>query len=133
MEISRAFHFADRSHPYSGDANAAGRAPQSAETTFAQDSTDASQAQQAKPHDRDSRTGGSPSDLTHLRRAVDEVNQHLGKRDTRVELQYDPAANRIWLNIVDQHTGQVIQEIPPEGIRRLLEGDLQGLISDKII
>ncbi|MCL6633711.1 MAG: flagellar protein FlaG [Alicyclobacillus herbarius] len=70
---------------------------------------------------------------TTLQKAIDAVNQHLAPRQMRVEFQYDDKANRLFVNVIDVRTGQLVQEIPPEGVRRLLEGRTEGILSDGTI
>lgn len=43
-----------------------------------------------------------------------------------VQIAHDEPANQIWINIVDQATGQVIMKIPPEALR---EAQMQPRIS----
>ena len=46
-----------------------------------------------------------------------------------VQIARDEPANQIWINIVDQATGQVIMKIPPEALR---EAQLQMRVSGSV-
>ncbi|WP_067934785.1 flagellar protein FlaG [Alicyclobacillus kakegawensis] len=79
--------------------------------------------------------GSAPGqvDSPTLQKAIDAVNQQLAPRAMRVEFQYDDKANRVFVNLLDAKTGQLLLEIPPDGVRRILEGDVGGIISDETI
>jgi uncharacterized FlaG/YvyC family protein len=72
------------------------------------------------------------TDRDSVDKALEELNKKLESSGTRVELAPDRPPNHLWLNIVDQATGQVIQEFPPEGLRHFMEtGSVKGITFDK--
>lgn len=81
----------------------------------------------------------TPSTLEHradsskIQKAVDDINQKLQHEDREVVFDYDPKINRVWLNVIDKNTGQVLDEMPPKIIRQMIEslGDIKGLVIDK--
>jgi uncharacterized FlaG/YvyC family protein len=70
-------------------------------------------------------------DRDKLAKAVEELNKRLVSGSTEVVMDFDAPANRIWLNVIDKTTGEVIQKIPPEGLRKYLESNsIAGLALD---
>jgi len=66
-----------------------------------------------------------------LQKGVDKLNQLLAGSRTRVEIDAQAPKNRLWLNVVEQSTGQVIQRFPPEGLRNFMEtSNAKGLTMD---
>lgn len=75
-----------------------------------------------------SQGGFSPVDL---QKSVDKLNQMLAGSQTKVEVDAKSPANQLWLNVVDQSTGKVIQRFPPEGLRNFMEtSSTKGLALD---
>jgi uncharacterized FlaG/YvyC family protein len=72
-----------------------------------------------------------PVDRDKLAKAVEELNRRLVSGSTEVVMDFDAPANRIWLNVIDKTTGEVIQKIPPEGLRKYLDSNsIAGLALD---
>ncbi|WP_035487427.1 flagellar protein FlaG [Alicyclobacillus contaminans] len=70
-------------------------------------------------------------DMDRLKRAVDELNQHLAGMQTQVVFDPQSPPNELWLNVVDKQSGQVIQKFPPEGLRKFAESrQITGLTVD---
>jgi uncharacterized FlaG/YvyC family protein len=70
-------------------------------------------------------------DRDKLAKAVEELNRRLVSGSTEVVMDFDAPANRIWLNVIDKTTGEVIQKIPPEGLRKYLDSNsIAGLALD---
>jgi uncharacterized FlaG/YvyC family protein len=70
-------------------------------------------------------------DRDKLAKAVEELNKRLVSGSTEVVMDFDAPANRIWLNVIDKTTGEVIQKIPPEGLRKYLDSNsIAGLALD---
>jgi len=61
-------------------------------------------------------------DIASLQKTVSQINHHLTESNTRVVFEVDNQVHRIWLNVVNQSTGQVVAEIPPETVRHILQG-----------
>src|SRR5690554_5395638 len=55
-----------------------------------------------------------------LDKAVDDTNKILLHRDDRFEFKVHEGTNRIMVKLVDNKTGDVIKEIPPEKILDLV-------------
>lgn len=65
-------------------------------------------------------------------KALEDINRRLAESSLRVEFDTTAPPNQLWLNVIDQDTGEVIQKIPPEGTRRLLEDPgAKGIVIDK--
>jgi uncharacterized FlaG/YvyC family protein len=81
----------------------------------------------------DTSTSVQKADASKIQKAVDDLNRKMQHEDRAVVFDYDPKANRVWLNVVDKTTGKVLDEMPPEIIRKLVQslGDIKGLIIDK--
>jgi uncharacterized FlaG/YvyC family protein len=70
-------------------------------------------------------------DRDQLAKAVEELNRRLVSGSTEVVMDFDAPANRIWLNVIDKTTGEVIQKIPPEGLRKYIDSNsIAGLALD---
>lgn len=65
-----------------------------------------------------------PGNEFNLTQAVDQLNQTLMQSNLKVEVAQKEPTNQVWLNVVDKTTGQVIQRIPPEGLRQSVETQL---------
>ncbi|MCL6547314.1 MAG: hypothetical protein K6T30_00220 [Alicyclobacillus sp.] len=59
--------------------------------------------------------GKGPDDRGSLGQTVGEAVR------TEKVVRYDPVSRSVWVNEVDSATGQVVEEIPPEAIRRMLQ------------
>jgi uncharacterized FlaG/YvyC family protein len=95
-------------------------AAESLNTTSASTSAEHSQPEATQSVDRDK-----------LAKAVEELNKRLVSGSTEVVMDFDAPANRIWLNVIDKTTGEVIQKIPPEGLRKYLDSNsIAGLALD---
>jgi uncharacterized FlaG/YvyC family protein len=72
------------------------------------------------------------TDNDNVQKVLEELNKKLESSGTRVELAPDRPPNDLWFNVVDKTTGHIIQEFPPEGLRRFQEtGALTGLTIDR--
>lgn len=73
------------------------------------------------------------ADSSRVQKAIDDINRKLQHQDQEVVFDYDPKANRVWLNVIDKTTGKVLDELPPDIIRKLADslGDIKGLVIDK--
>lgn len=73
------------------------------------------------------------TDSSKIQKAVEDINRKLQHEDREVVFDYDPKVNRVWLNVVDKKTGQVLDELPPKVIRQMIDslGDIKGLVIDK--
>lgn len=60
-------------------------------------------------------------DVAKTKKAVDDLNARLEGSSMKVVLDPNTPANQLWLNVVDNVSGKVIEKIPPEGLRRFLE------------
>jgi len=65
--------------------------------------------------------------------AILQLNKKLDTASTQVVFAKDPNSDRVWLNVVDKSTGKVITELPPETIRKIVDGyaSTSGLVFDK--
>ncbi|WP_303799771.1 flagellar protein FlaG [Alicyclobacillus macrosporangiidus] len=69
-------------------------------------------------------------DASHDLKGIERLaSQH----DVEVHFHYEPKVHRVWLDVVDKTSGKVVEEIPPEAIRHLIEslGSTTGLLVDK--
>lgn len=74
---------------------------------------------------------GKAIDPIKLQKGIDKLNQILAPSQTKVEMAQDTPPNQIWLNVVDSTTGQVIEKLPPEGLRQFMEThNAKGLALD---
>ncbi|SFV05264.1 flagellar protein FlaG [Alicyclobacillus macrosporangiidus] len=77
-------------------------------------------------------TSGNMLDADKRAKALEDINRRLAESSLRVEFDTTAPPNQLWLNVIDQDTGEVIQKIPPEGTRRLLEDPgAKGIVIDK--
>jgi uncharacterized FlaG/YvyC family protein len=68
--------------------------------------------------------------LSHA--TMQAFNQKLASSNLKVEFAADQPVGNIWLNIVDNTTGKVIQKLPPDSVRKAAESlSLKGLQIDK--
>lgn len=73
-------------------------------------------------------TGDRPTHGTsRVHASIPEVQERV------VRFHYDPKVHRVWLDVLDKQSGKVVQEIPPEAVRKMLELLLErrGLIVDQ--
>lgn len=67
---------------------------------------------------------GARSSLTTLKRA-------LSPADVGARFAIDDATRRVTVTMYDRRTGEVLREIPPPEIRRMLAaGDARGIVVD---
>lgn len=68
-----------------------------------------------------------------LKSAVTQVNSKLKSTRTRCEYTYDDTVNRIAIKVIDEETGDVIKEIPPEETLKMIEKmwEIAGILMDK--
>ena len=68
-----------------------------------------------------------------LERAIDDTNKIILNKDERFEFKIHDGTNRIMVKLVDNKTGDVIKEIPPEKILDLVASiwDLVGILVDE--
>lgn len=62
-----------------------------------------------------------PIDVANLQKGIDSINHMLSSQQTKVVLAKDTPPHQIWLDIVNATTGQVIERLPPEGLRQFME------------
>jgi uncharacterized FlaG/YvyC family protein len=75
--------------------------------------------------------GSNAIDTAKLQQGIEKLNQILASSQTKVEMAQDTPPNQIWLNVVDSTTGQVIEKLPPEGLRQFMEThNAKGLAMD---
>lgn len=75
---------------------------------------------------------GAANASTTQAKSLDDINRHLAESALRVEFDTTAPPNQLWLNVIDQDTGAIVQKIPPEGTRRLLEDPgAKGIVIDK--
>lgn len=60
-------------------------------------------------------------DAQEAAKAAEELNKRLTDTSTKVVLDPNAPLNHMWLNLVDSNTGEVIEKLPPEGIRQFIE------------
>jgi uncharacterized FlaG/YvyC family protein len=84
------------------------------------------------PGDHDASPAGTADALQKL---IERLNAELSPSR---EVHFDAGApvGQVWLNVIDQRTGEVIERIPPERVRELAAADgqasaYQGLAVDK--
>ncbi|HEY8417197.1 MAG TPA: flagellar protein FlaG [Limnochordales bacterium] len=69
----------------------------------------------------------APYDRTVLDRIADGLNRTLEAVDKRLKFLVHEETDRIYVKVIDEETGEVIREIPPEKILDLV-GHIQKLI-----
>lgn len=86
---------------------------------------------------RDNENGSSESreiSEKELKKAVDKLNNFLEDNKTHAEYQYhDKLKNDLMIKIVDDKTGEVVQEVPPKKILDMVAKMLEmvGVLIDK--
>lgn len=81
--------------------------------------------EQTRPADSGDRR--QPYDKTVLDRIADGLNRTLEAVDKRLKFLVHEETERIYVQVIDKETGEVIREIPPEKILDLV-GHIQKLI-----
>lgn len=104
--------------------------------TNADAQTERNRVLSAHPATSDKNVTSTPehrTDSSKIQKAVEDINRKLQHEDREVVFDYDPKVNRVWLNVVDKKTGQVLDELPPKVIRQMIDslGDIKGLVIDK--
>ncbi|EPZ43361.1 flagellar protein FlaG [Alicyclobacillus acidoterrestris] len=62
---------------------------------------------------------------------LDDWKQHAIQPNLSVQFARDAPTNEIWMNLVDNSTGQVVYKFPPEAMRMLKEHkQANGLVTD---
>lgn len=79
----------------------------------------------------DPKEGAGHSEVSAIRQVIDQWTQQASRPGMAVQIAADEPKNEIWLNLVDQSTGQIVMKFPPEALR-LLESHHQarGLATD---
>jgi uncharacterized FlaG/YvyC family protein len=76
-------------------------------------------------------TGIAPIDAAKLQKGIEKLNEILAPNQTKVEMAQNAPPNQVWLNVIDSTTGQVLEKLPPEGLREFMEThDAKGLAMD---
>lgn|GEM_PF-3369956 len=81
-------------------------------------------------------TSGSPASASlspaAVAKALEQMNQVASSSGLKVEIDSTAPVSQLWINVVDQSTGEVIQKFPPEVFRQMVEsGDYRGLVVDE--
>lgn len=68
-----------------------------------------------------------------LKAAITKVNSKIKSTRTKCEYSYNDTINRVAIKIVDETTGDVIKEIPPEETLKMIEKmwEIAGILMDK--
>lgn len=68
-----------------------------------------------------------------LKAAITKVNSKIKLTRTKCEYSYNDTINRVAIKIVDETTGDVIKEIPPEETLKMIEKmwEIAGILMDK--
>ncbi|MBQ9119635.1 MAG: flagellar protein FlaG [Lachnospiraceae bacterium] len=68
-----------------------------------------------------------------LRTAVSQANSKLKQTKTKCEFSYHEATKRVSIKVMDEDTGEVIREIPPEETLEMVEKmwELAGILVDE--
>ncbi|WP_029421609.1 flagellar protein FlaG [Alicyclobacillus macrosporangiidus] len=80
-----------------------------------------------------STTAGQSAGARDVSQTLKSIDELASQHDVEIHFHYDPKVHRVWLDFVDKTTGKVINEIPPEAVRRLIEslGSTSGWLVDK--
>ena len=72
-------------------------------------------------------------DRDAVSQAVKEINEAVKSLGSSLRFHVDDASKRVVIDVVDETTGEVLQQIPPEVSRRLAEtlGKAAGLLVNK--
>jgi flagellar protein FlaG len=82
--------------------------------------------------DSQSKDRKQPLNNNQLHQVVHGMNQKLANTNLKVEFAADQPVGDIWLNVVDNETGKVIQKLPPDSVRKAAESlSLKGLQIDQ--
>lgn len=78
-------------------------------------------------------SGEAKIDNGKLSKAIENLNAKMELSDTKVVFAHDSMSNRVWVNVVNNHTGKVVVELPPEAVRQIVDGHFPttGLAVDK--
>ena len=64
--------------------------------------------------------------------ALEQMNQAVQSKGLKVEIDTSAPANQLWINVIDQASGQVIEKLPPQTIRQMVEkNDYRGFMIDE--
>lgn len=68
-----------------------------------------------------------------LKAAITKVNSKIKSTRTKCEYSYNDTINRVAIKIVDETTGDIIKEIPPEETLKMIEKmwEIAGILMDK--
>jgi len=71
--------------------------------------------------------------LKEVKQAVESVNQQLGGASEKVTFGYEAKLNRLYVQVTDKSSGEVIREIPSKDFikHQLAMREMIGLILDK--
>jgi flagellar protein FlaG len=84
--------------------------------------------------DDNKNTGSKDISETELKNAVDKLNNFLEDNKTHAEYEYhDKFKNDVMIKIIDDKTGEIIQEVPPKRILDMVAKmlELVGVLIDK--
>ncbi|MFB5192882.1 flagellar protein FlaG [Alicyclobacillus fastidiosus] len=99
-----------------------------------QNSSPSSTSDQQKSTDQVTNNGSENSlgdQTSKLQKTLDDWKQRSIQPNLSVEFDKDTPSNQIWMNLVDNTTGQVIYKFPPEAMRMLAEHkQANGLVTD---
>ena len=86
-----------------------------------------------KTDEKDNEMGNAKKGVAHssMEDAVSRANNALSK--THCEFSYNDAVNRVSITVIDDNTGDVVREIPPEESLKMLEKmwEITGLMVDE--
>ncbi|MDY6968348.1 MAG: flagellar protein FlaG [Spirochaetota bacterium] len=70
----------------------------------------------------------------NVENAVDALNSAAKSVDRRISFTYNKKANRVIMKVSDLHTNDIIREIPPKEVVKLLERfhELLGMFVDEL-
>lgn len=77
------------------------------------------------------RNVGDSSGFVSGQNAIKNWQKQLSQPNIKVEFASNEPMNRVWINIIDNNTGQVVYKFPPEVIRILSShAQTNGLVTD---
>lgn len=59
---------------------------------------------------------------SRLTQAISQTNTKIDEATMKVEFEFDPKSKLYWINVLNKNTGKVIFKIPPETVRKIVDG-----------
>lgn len=87
----------------------------------------------AKQREASGASGGNKEDVRLLKEVLDVARNHFQVLDVGLDFSVHGDTGRIQVSVTDKQTGEVIREIPPEGVLNLMAKleEMMGILFDQ--